>query len=82
MNVGGSMARKSSSYMRLVTFKVPEAYVEFIDKLVNEGIFTSRSEAIRYAILNCIVRKYQHFTTNEETEQKEEYSYEDEIYYD
>ena len=80
------MARKSSSsHMRLVTLKVPEAYVEFIDRLVNEGVFTSRSEAIRYAILNCIIRKYQHFT--EDTEEKgedeaSEYSYEDEIYYD
>jgi len=36
--------------MRLVTVKMPEAYVEAIDELVRKGRFTSRSEAIRVAI--------------------------------
>ncbi len=34
----------------LITCKVPRELVEAIDKMVEEGIFTSRSEAIRYAI--------------------------------
>ncbi len=34
----------------LITCKVPKELVEAIDKLVDEGVFNSRSEAIRYAI--------------------------------
>jgi len=34
----------------VVTCKIPKELVEAIDKLVEEGVFSSRSEAIRYAV--------------------------------
>ena len=43
--------------MRVVTVKVPEAYVEAIDELVKRGRFTSRSEAIRAAIRELLRRE-------------------------
>ncbi len=43
--------------MRLVTVKMPEAYVEAIDELVRNGRFTSRSEAIRVAIRELLRRE-------------------------
>jgi len=43
--------------MRLVTVKMPEAYVEAIDELVRMGRFTSRSEAIRIAIRELLRRE-------------------------
>ncbi|NPA84969.1 MAG: ribbon-helix-helix protein, CopG family [Crenarchaeota archaeon] len=43
--------------MRLVTVKMPEAYVEAIDELVRRGRFTSRSEAIRVAIRELLRRE-------------------------
>ncbi|NAZ12431.1 MAG: ribbon-helix-helix protein, CopG family [Desulfurococcales archaeon] len=36
--------------MELVTFKIPKELIEEVDNLVNKGLFSSRSEAIRYAI--------------------------------
>ncbi len=38
----------------LVTCKIPRELINAIDKMVEEGIFTSRSEAIRYAIGSLI----------------------------
>ena len=43
--------------VRVVTVKVPEAYVEAIDELVRRGRFTSRSEAIRAAIRELLRRE-------------------------
>lgn len=43
--------------VRLVTVKMPEAYVEAIDELVRRGRFTSRSEAIRVAIRELLRRE-------------------------
>lgn len=36
--------------MEIVTFKIPKDLIREIDELVNKGLFSSRSEAIRYAI--------------------------------
>ena len=38
----------------LITCKVPSEIVDVIDKMVSEGLFSSRSEAIRYAIGSMI----------------------------
>lgn len=38
----------------LITLKIPEELAEAIDKLVDNNIFESRSEAIRYAIGNLL----------------------------
>lgn len=43
--------------MRIVTVKLPEAYVEVLDRLVAMGRYTSRSEAIRIAIRDLIARE-------------------------
>jgi len=43
--------------MRLVTVKMPEAYVEAIDELVKKGRFANRSEAIRVAIRELLRRE-------------------------
>ena len=43
------MARARSRSV-LITCKVPVELVEVIDMMVKNGVFSSRSEAIRYAI--------------------------------
>ena len=43
--------------MRVVTVKMPEAYVEAIDELVKMGRYTSRSEAIRAAVRELLRRE-------------------------
>ena len=43
--------------MRVITVKVPEAYVEAIDELVKMGRYTSRSEVIRTAIRELLRRE-------------------------
>ncbi len=57
--------------MRLVTVKMPEAYVEAIDELVRKGRFTSRSEAIRVAIRELLRRE---LWVKEFEEEEEEFS--------
>lgn len=36
--------------MKIVTVKLPEAYVEAIDELIKTGAYTTRSEVIRVAL--------------------------------
>jgi len=43
--------------MKLVTVKMPEAYVEGIDELVKMGRYSSRSEVIRVAIRDLLRRE-------------------------
>ncbi len=43
--------------MRLVTFKMPVEYLEMIDILVASGKYTSRSEVIRMAIRDLLVKE-------------------------
>jgi len=38
----------------VVSFKIKRSVIEKLDKLVDKGVFPSRSEAIRYAILILI----------------------------
>ncbi|GBC71940.1 hypothetical protein HRbin02_01729 [Candidatus Calditenuaceae archaeon HR02] len=40
--------------MRLVTFKLPEAYLEAIDWLVKSGRYRSRSDVIRAAVARLV----------------------------
>jgi len=42
--------------MRTVVFKAPEGMIEFLDRLVREGRYASRGEAIRAAI-NDLMKK-------------------------
>lgn len=43
--------------MKLVTLLLPEAYPEGLDKLVGQGIYPSRSAAIRFAVLDMLKRE-------------------------
>jgi Arc/MetJ-type ribon-helix-helix transcriptional regulator len=43
--------------LKLITFLVPEAYLEGLDRLVELGRFQSRSEAVRFAVREMIKRE-------------------------
>ncbi len=43
--------------MRLVTVKMSDVYIRSIDKLVERGMYPSRSEAIRVAIRDLLIRE-------------------------
>jgi Arc/MetJ-type ribon-helix-helix transcriptional regulator len=43
--------------LKLVTFLLPEAYLEGLDRLVELGRFQSRSEAVRFAVREMIKRE-------------------------
>jgi len=43
--------------MKYVVFRLPERQLEKLDKLVAEGLFPTRSEALRTAVLN-LLRKH------------------------
>lgn len=43
--------------MKLVTVKMPEIYVEGIDELVRNGRYSSRSEVIRTAVRDLLMRE-------------------------
>jgi Arc/MetJ-type ribon-helix-helix transcriptional regulator len=40
--------------LELVTFLLPEACLEGLDELVGQGIYSSRSAAIRFAVLGLL----------------------------
>ncbi|MHA1215818.1 MAG: ribbon-helix-helix domain-containing protein [Candidatus Thorarchaeota archaeon] len=43
--------------MRLITVKMSELYVDGIDRLVELGLYPSRSEVIRVAIRDLLMRE-------------------------
>ncbi|RLF25071.1 MAG: CopG family transcriptional regulator [Thermoprotei archaeon] len=43
--------------LKIVTVKMPEDYVNALDELVEMGLFTSRSEAIRVAVRDLLKRE-------------------------
>jgi Ribbon-helix-helix protein, copG family. len=43
--------------MKIVTVKMPEHYLEKIDKLVEEGLYLSRSDFIRTAIREHLMKE-------------------------
>ena len=45
--------------MKIVTFFLPEDYLEILENLVQKGRFPNRSEAIRVAIRDLIKTEYQ-----------------------
>ena len=40
--------------MKLITLNLPEAYIDGLEKLVQENIYPNRSEAIRLAVRDLI----------------------------
>ncbi len=43
--------------MRLVSVKIPEAQIEGVEKLVDVGLYSSRSAAIRVAIRDLLKKE-------------------------
>ena len=43
--------------MKLVTLNLPQAYLDGLEKLVQEEIYPNRSEAIRFAVRDMIRRE-------------------------
>mgnify|MGYP001626462871 CR=1 FL=1 len=50
----GASGRKSPDRTQIVSFHIPRALLEALDRLVEMGVFSSRSEAIRTALFNLI----------------------------
>lgn len=60
------MVLSLTSRVLLVTFKAPRELIEEADKLVEAGIFSSRSEVLRYA-LSMLIMKYRRLEETEST---------------
>jgi len=62
--------------MRLISVKLPEVYLEGIEKLVKTGFYPNRSEAIRVAIRDLLKRELweKQRTMNMEEEREEKFS--------
>lgn len=43
--------------MKLITLNLPEAYIEGIEKLVQAEIYPNRSETIRHAVRDLIIKE-------------------------
>ena len=43
--------------MKLVTFLLPEAFMKGLDELINEGLFPTRSAAVRIAVGELLKRE-------------------------
>jgi len=43
--------------MRIITVKIPEAYLRELDELVKLGVYPSRSEAIRVALRELLKKE-------------------------
>ncbi|RLG86865.1 MAG: transcriptional regulator [Thermoprotei archaeon] len=56
--------------MRIVTVKMPEAYIEGIDELVRMGRYSSRSEVIRAAIRELLKRELWYSPDHEADERR------------
>ncbi|MFW9854656.1 MAG: ribbon-helix-helix domain-containing protein [Candidatus Thorarchaeota archaeon] len=53
--------------MKLISFKAPNTYLEGLDELVRNGVYSSRSEAIRTAIRDLLRRELEWGTTSPPT---------------
>lgn len=56
--------------IRIITVKIPEAYLEGLEELVNTGRYTSRSEAIRAAIRDLLKRELWDISSNASNDQE------------
>ncbi len=54
-----------ASRVLLITFKAPRELIEEADKLVEAGLFSSRSEVLRYA-LSMLINNYRTYTMSQE----------------
>jgi len=60
------MVLSLASRVLLVSFKAPRELIEEADRLVKAGIFSSRSEVLRYA-LSMLIMKYKRLRETENT---------------
>lgn len=47
------------NFVKLISFKAPNSYLEELDELVRGGVYSSRSEAIRTAIRDLLKRDFE-----------------------
>jgi Arc/MetJ-type ribon-helix-helix transcriptional regulator len=45
------------NFVKLISFKAPNTYLDELDELVRGGVYSSRSEAIRTAIRDLLKRE-------------------------
>jgi Arc/MetJ-type ribon-helix-helix transcriptional regulator len=65
--------------MKLITFNIPEKYLEILELYVAEKKFPNRSEAIRMGIRDLIKREFLHKKpikeeTQDESQEKEKFN--------
>jgi len=53
--MGSKVAGKEN--LKLVTVHLPRSYIRMLDSLVREGLYSSRSEAIRIAVRDLIKKE-------------------------
>ena len=59
---------KASEKMVLISVHIPKQMLEELDELVRKGIYPSRSEAIRIAIRDLLIRHYEMIRKRQEFE--------------
>jgi Ribbon-helix-helix protein, copG family. len=57
----------NSKRMQTLTVHLPEAYVDAIDVLVAKGFYMNRSEAVRSAVRDLIMREMKHVFARKES---------------
>ncbi len=67
--------------IKIVTVNVPESYLESIEKLVgNEGLYPSRSELIRVAVREFLIRELKMANNMAKYKEEEVEEFDDENY--
>ena len=54
---GTETLEKVEIQLKLVTFLLPEAFMKSLDELIDEGLFPTRSAAIRFAVRELLRRE-------------------------
>jgi len=54
-NASLTRAKELQSDSDRITVRLPENHVEYIDMLIEEGLFETRSQAIRYSLIEQFV---------------------------
>lgn len=57
--LGYNLSSKSKKDTVIITVRLPRLYVEYLDKLVENSVFMSRGECVRFAIKELINEEFQ-----------------------
>ena len=57
--MGYNLNGKSKKDTVIITVRLPRLYVEYLDKLVENSVFMSRGECVRFAIKELINEEFQ-----------------------